>query len=157
MKINRCSVMGKRGFQYNDGTCHIGLSGRHRAEEDAAASGEAFVSFELDRTLIDEEGNATELVKAVHKYHDKGFQIAITTARDTQGSKAVEEILDDIGIASIVKQIHMTSQKAKGLYFRDAGFSPVFHIDDKAVEIAGLPDSVRGIHASQLETPSDSD
>ena len=156
MRINRCSVMGKRGFQYNDGNCHIGMSARQRAEEDAAASGEAFVSFDLDNTLIDAEENPTAIIETLNEYHDNGFQIAVTTARSKQARAAVERILDDIGVASKVTQIHITDQKAKGLYFRDTGFSPVIHIDDKDVELAGLPDSIRGIHVSTFEKSSHS-
>lgn len=155
MRINRCSVMGKRGFQFNDGVCHIGFGAREKAEQDAAESGEGVVSFDLDGTLIDAEGNPNaKMIDELNRLHESGFQIAVTTARATQSKPAVEKILSEIGVSDKVQAIHLTDSKSKGLYFRDAGFSPVFHIDDKAVEIAGMPDSVRGILASDIVNSS---
>jgi hypothetical protein len=152
MKINRCSVMGKRGFQYNDGTCHIGMSARSKAEADAAASGEAWVSVSLDGGLIDEEGNATDIAKKVSDFVEEGWKIAVTSSRSSDQKEEVKQILEKIGVASNVQQIHLTESQAKGSYFRDKGFHPVFHIDRKQSELDGMPDTTRGIHVSQLQT-----
>lgn len=145
MRINRCTHFGKRGFQYNDGTCHTGFSARQMAEEDAMKSGNAHVSFDLDGTLIDENSKPTRMVQKLKQFHDEGFKIAVTTARHESAKPVVQKILESIGVAEQVDQIHLTSGTAKGLYFRNTGFSPVLHIDNRIVEIKGLPDSVRGL------------
>jgi len=151
VKINRCSVMGKRGFQYNDGTCHIGMSARSKAEADAAASGEAWVSFDLDGTLIDDSGSRTKAADALQEISKQGFRIAVTSARSEQARESVEKILERIGLSGSVEQIHLTDRKAKGTYFRDSGFHPVIHVDNKDVELMGLPDTTRGISVSDIE------